>query len=56
MKVWKMKYCFYSNIIKDLNNLEKQKATVKQITQADNNWFTVFYTIEDEIEEENEQQ
>lgn len=52
MKIWKMKDCFYADIIKELNNLEKQKATIKQITQSNNeNWFTIFYTIEDEVEE-----
>ena len=53
MKIWKMKDCFYSDIVKELNNLEKQKAVIKQITQANNEqWFTIFYTIEDEVEEE----
>lgn len=48
-----MKDCFYSDIVKELNNLEKQKAVIKQITQANNEqWFTIFYTIEDEVEEE----
>ena len=54
MKIWKKKECFYSDVIEELNNLEKQKAVIRQITQdADTNWFTVFYTVEDEVEEEN---
>ena len=48
-----MKNCFYSDIIKELNNLEKQKAVIRQITQdADTNWFTIFYTVEDDIVED----
>ena len=55
MKVWKMKNFFYSDVINELNNLEKKKAVIREITQdADTNWFTVFYTIEDSIEEEDE--
>lgn len=53
MKIWKMKDCFYLDVIQELNNLEKQKAVIRQITQdANTNWFTIFYTIEDDNIEE----
>ena len=53
MIIWKMKEAHWADIIKELNNLEKQKAVIKQITQANNEQcFTIFYTIEDEVEEE----
>lgn len=55
MKIWKMKEAHWADITKELNNLEKKHAVIREITQnADKNWFTVFYTIEDEVEEENE--
>ena len=55
MKIWKMKQCFYSDTIKELNNLEKEHAAIKSITQANSeNWFTIFYTIEDDNIEEQE--
>lgn len=48
-----MKDCFYSDVLKELNNLENKHAVIREITQsADTNWFTIFYTIEDEVEEE----
>ena len=52
MKIWKMKDCFYSDIIKELNNLEKKHAVVREITASSEHWFTIFYTIEDKVEEE----
>ena len=53
MKIWKMKYVHYSDVLNELNNLEKQKAVIRQITRANNEqWFTIFYTVEDEVEEE----
>ena len=57
MKVWKMKESHWADILTELNNLEKKHAVIREITQCqDRNWFTIFYTIEDEIEKENEQQ
>jgi hypothetical protein len=52
MKIWKKKDCFYSDIIKELNNLEKKHAVVREITSSNENWFTIFYTIEDDNIEE----
>ena len=53
MKIWKMKEAHWADILDQLNNLEKDHAVIREITQnADRNWFTIFYTIEDIIEEE----
>lgn len=53
MKIWKMKEAHWADIIKELNNLEKKHAVIREITQnVDKNWFTIFYTVEDEVEEE----
>ena len=53
MKVWKMKDCFYSDVIKELNNLEKKHAVIREITQTSNkSWFTIFYTVEDDSDDE----
>ena len=53
MKVWKMKEAHWADIIEKLNNLEKEHATIKSITQTNReNWFTIFYTIEDDIMED----
>ena len=55
MKVWKKKEVHWADVIEELNNLEKKHAVIREITQyIDGKWFTIFYTIEDEIEEENE--
>ena len=47
MKVWKMKDCFYTEIIDELNRLEEEHAIIRNITQCQDNWYTIFYTVED---------
>ena len=47
MKVWKMKDCFYSDAVYELNKLEKEHAIIRNITQCKDNWYTIFYTVED---------
>ena len=54
MKIWKIKEVHWADITKELNNLEKKHAVIREITQnVDRNWFTIFYTVEDDVEEEN---
>lgn len=42
-----MKDCFFADVIKELNRLEKEHATIRNITQCKDNWYTIFYTVED---------
>lgn len=49
MKLWKkMDQVFYSDVIAKLNMLEQQHAVVKSITATSDNFYTIFYTVEED--------